>query len=113
MTGMMTDTKTSPVFSNVEDSHCSSLGKYRIGERGKSQWGIGVKYSLYGLEKTNKLAMKRAIVLHSWKSVPDKEVFPDGTPEGWGCPAVSNNFMKKIDAILQKSGRPVLLWVIG
>ncbi|MDQ3100801.1 MAG: murein L,D-transpeptidase catalytic domain family protein [Bacteroidota bacterium] len=33
-------TKEDPGFSNVEGSHCSSLGKYRIGERAHSDWGI-------------------------------------------------------------------------
>lgn len=59
------NSKATPVFSNDNDSHCSSLGKYKIGEHGVSQWGIKVKYLLYGLEKTNSNAVKREIVLHS------------------------------------------------
>lgn len=102
-----------PEFSNTPDSHCSSLGKYRIGERGVSQWGIKVKYNLYGLEKSNSNAMKRDIVLHSWDAVPDFTTFPMGTAEGWGCPAVSNNFMKKIDKMISNSEKPVLLWVVN
>jgi len=43
--------------------------------------------------------------------VPDTELYPDGTPEGWGCPAVSNNQMKFIDELIKKSDTPLLLWI--
>lgn len=103
--------KDSPVFSNSHDSHCSSLGKYKIGERGYSQWGIHVKYLMHGLEASNSNALPRAIVLHGWDAIEDHEVYPDGTPEGWGCPAVSNKFMTTLDGILKDRKKPVLLWV--
>ncbi len=106
-----TETSDAPEFSNVPESHCSSLGKYRIGKRGYSQWGIHVNYKLHGLEASNNRAYSRIIVLHSWDAVMDDEVFPEGTPEGWGCPAVSNSFMRQLDSILSKSDRPVLLWI--
>ena len=105
------DTKSSPVFSNVPDSHCSSLGKYKIGKRGYSQWGININYKLHGLDKSNSNAYKRYIVLHSWNMVPEKPVYPNGTPEGWGCPAVSNTTMRKLDKLLKNSIKPVLLWI--
>ena len=38
------ETKDNPSFSNIEDSHRSSLGKYKIGERGYSNWGVNTKY---------------------------------------------------------------------
>ena len=104
-------TKTSPVFSNTPDSHLSSLGKYRIGKRGYSNWGIHVNYRLHGLESTNSNAFSRDIVLHSWESVADLETYPKGTPEGWGCPAVSDNTMRELDSLLQNSGENVLLWI--
>lgn len=107
-----TFTKDNPKISNDFDSHCSSVGKYIIRDRGVSQWGIHVKYSLQGKDKTNSNAFERAIVLHSWEEIPDDEVHPRGTPEGWGCPAVSNLAMKEIDAKLKLSTKPVLLWVI-
>lgn len=97
--------------SNADGSHCSSLGKYIIGERGYSNWGVHVKYLLYGQEPTNKNALQRAIVLHSWDRVSDEEIYPDGTPEGWGCPAVSNRAMRVIDQKLKTSGKMVLMWV--
>ena len=100
-----------PVFSNVMDSHCSALGKYKIGARGYSQWGIHVNYLLYGLEKTNSNALARTIVLHSWNAIPDTETYPAGIAESWGCPAVPNDFMKALDLILKAKNKPVLLWI--
>jgi len=89
----------------------SSLGKYRIGKRGYSNWGINVNYKLHGLEASNSNAYKRIIVLHSWKDIPNDEVYPRGCPEGWGCPAVSNDFMRKLDVLLKNSRKSVLMWV--
>lgn len=100
-----------PVFSNVTDSHCSSLGKYKIGARGYSTFGIHVNYLLYGLDKTNNNALARTVVLHSWDAVSDKETYPAGIAESWGCPAVSNDFMMKIDDVLKTKTKPVLLWI--
>ena len=68
-------------------------------------------YKMHGLESSNSKAYERTIVLHSWDDIPHEEVYPSGTPEGWGCPAVSNDFMKVIDAKLQKASKNVLLWV--
>lgn len=103
--------KDNPTFSNVNNSHCSSLGKYKIGERGYSNWGINVKYLMHGLESSNNNALNRVIVFHSWEAVPDKEVYPKGTPEGWGCPAVSNDSFREIDALLKNSSKPALMWI--
>ncbi len=105
------DTKDSASFSNVIDSHRSSLGKYILGERGFSSWGINIKYLMHGLETTNSKALTRVIVLHSWDKMTDNEVFPAGTPEGWGCPTVSNTDMKFLDTILKKSSKPILFWI--
>ncbi|MCB9197288.1 MAG: murein L,D-transpeptidase catalytic domain family protein [Flavobacteriales bacterium] len=107
----MDNTKTNPVFSNQHESHCSSLGKYKIGKRGYSSWGINVNYKLHGLESSNSNAYDRVIVLHSWEAIPHKEVYPNGTPEGWGCPAVSNEFMTYLDGILKDKKKDVLLWI--
>ncbi|HEY4538626.1 MAG TPA: murein L,D-transpeptidase catalytic domain family protein [Faecalibacter sp.] len=106
-----TASKESPSFSNEDGSHLSSLGKYAIGERGWSNWGIHVKYLLHGLEEQNSNALKRVIVLHSWERVSDNEVYPEGTPEGWGCPAVSNQAMETLDGYLKNVNQPVLLWI--
>jgi len=104
--------KNNANISNEKDSHCSSTGKYVIGKRGVSSWGIKINYLLHGMDSSNSNALKRNIVLHSWDAISDEEIFPDGTPEGWGCPAVSNESLKRISAIIDSSKKPVLLWVI-
>lgn len=98
-------------FSNKDGSHCSSTGKYKIGQRAYSDWGVHVKYVLHGLDSSNSNALSRYIVFHSWEAVSDEEVYPAGTPEGWGCPTISNNSFKKIDPIIQASKKPVLMWI--
>ncbi|WP_312075735.1 murein L,D-transpeptidase catalytic domain-containing protein [Chryseobacterium sp.] len=105
------DSKENPKFSNQDGSHLSSLGKYKIGERGTSEWGVKTKYLMHGLEQTNSNALKRFIVFHSWERMSDEEVFPDGSPEGWGCPTISNNAFKKIDPLLKNSKKPILMWI--
>lgn len=105
------ESKDHPTFSNEDGSHLSSLGKYRIGERGSSEWGINIKYLLHGLDETNGNALKRTIVFHSWNEMSDQEIFPKGSPEGWGCPTVSNNALKSIDPLLKSSSKPVLMWI--
>src|ERR1043165_1198180 len=99
--------KDAPRFSNVDGSHCSSLGKYKLGERAWSDWGINVKYVMHGLESTNNNAQARLIVFHAWDKVSDDEVYPSGTPEGWGCPTISNNSMRWLDPKLKASAKPV------
>ncbi len=103
--------KNKPVFSNLPESHCSSLGKYKIGQRSASNWGIGIKYTLYGMEPSNSNALARTIVLHGWDAIPNNIPYPDGVAEGWGCPAVSNQHMQYLDSMLQKQSKPTLLWV--
>lgn len=99
-------------FDNRIDSHCSMKGKFKVGKRDYSSWGIHVKYWLHGLEKSNANAENRVVVLHSWDAVSDKEVYPQVSPLSWGCPAVSNAFMKKLDVKLKETKKPVLLWII-
>jgi L,D-transpeptidase catalytic domain len=105
------NTKDAPTFSNTVDSHRSSLGKYKIGERGFSSWGINIKYTMIGLEASNSNAQKQVVVFHSWEDMPQNEVFPAGSPEGWGCPTVANADMKSIDLKLKNSKKPVLMWI--
>lgn len=99
-------------FSNANSSHCSSKGKHKIGKRDYSSWGINVKYWLHGLESTNSNAEKRVVVLHSWEAVSNEEIFPRYAPLSWGCPAVSDDFMKLLDEKLKVVNQPVLLWIV-
>lgn len=106
-------TGAKPIFSNIEGSLCSSLGKYKLGVRSYSQWGINVQYKMHGLEKTNSNAYKRIIVFHSHTPLPDKEIYPQHLPMGWsfGCPVTSNEMMKYMDKKLQNSNKPTLMWI--
>lgn len=99
-------------FSNKEGSHCSSKGKYKIGKRAYSKWGIHVKYWLHGLEISNNNSVERIVVLHSWGAVKNEEIYPKYSPLSWGCPAVSDEFMKVLDEKLKATTKPVLLWII-
>jgi uncharacterized protein YijF (DUF1287 family) len=98
-------------FSNLANSHCSSYGKFKLGIRSYSSWGINIHYKIHGLEEHNNKVYERVIVLHSWEAVPDKEIFPNTLAQSWGCPAVSNEVMKKLDKVLQKQKLPTFLWI--
>lgn len=100
-------------FDKRTDSHCSMKGKYKIGSREYSSWGINVKYWLHGLEEQNETAEERVVVLHSWNKVANREIYPMYSPLSWGCPAVSDEFMKVLDKKLKQTKKPVLLWIIG
>ena len=106
-------TVSKPVFSNVEGSYCSSLGKYKVGIRSYSKWGINIHYKLHGLEATNDNAFKRYIVLHSYTPLPETEVYPLHLPLGisQGCPVISDEVMRKVDGLLKAEKKPLLLWV--
>ncbi len=105
--------KSNAITSNTSGSHCSSLGKYVLGERGYSNWGINVKYLMHGLEASNNNALSRQIVFHGWDMVTDYPVCPRGTAEGWGCPAISNTAMELMDKKIKGSkNRKILMWVI-
>ena len=70
-------------FSNVPDSHRSSLGSYLISERYAGKYGGSMRTD--GLESTNNLVRRRGIVMH-----PSNYVSADRAQQGmsWGCPAV-------------------------
>lgn len=99
------------VFSNVPDSRCTSLGKYKIGA---SYNGIyGFSYRLQGLDSSNNNALKRAIVLHSNSCVPDDETDEYPICFSYGCAMVSTNFLKKLKGYISKQGKtPILLSII-
>lgn len=99
-------------FSNKSNSHCSMKGKYKIGKRDYSSWGINIKYWLHGLESGNNNAVNRVVVLHSWDAVSNEEIYPRYSPLSWGCPAVSDEFMKVLDEKLKADNQSVLLWIV-
>jgi hypothetical protein len=106
-------TGSQPIFSNEDGSLLTSLGKYRIGIRSYSQWGINVHYKLHGLEESNNNAFKRIIVLHSHTTLSSTEIFPDHLPMGWsfGCPVTDDDTMTYLDNKLKNTKKSVLLWI--
>jgi hypothetical protein len=106
-------TGSQPIFSNEEGSLLTSIGKYKIGIRSYSQWGINVHYKLHGLEESNNNAFKRIIVLHSHTTLSPTEIFPDHLPMGWsfGCPVTDDDTMTYLDNKLKHTKKSVLLWI--
>jgi hypothetical protein len=98
-----------PIFSNTSGSGCSSLGKYKIGALYRGQWGKS--YRLYGLDKSNSNAYRRAVVIHGHGSVEDKEIYPRVLINSFGCPMVSYRFLDKLSSIIEHSKKPILLWI--
>jgi hypothetical protein len=97
------------IFSNIPNSKCTSLGKYKIGNPYNGSFGLS--YKLVGLEKTNSRALDRSVVLHSYYGVPNTEVYPAPISLSEGCPAVSSAFFTQIKAYMDESQEPILLWI--
>ncbi len=95
-------------YGNTVGCGCTSLGKYKIGYSYQGRFGLA--YKLYGLDKTNDKAFERFVVLHSHECVPESEV-KDEICQSDGCPTVSPGFLKYLKPLLDKSGKPVLLWI--
>jgi len=98
-----------PRFSNATSSGCSSLGKFKVGDFYKGKYGKS--FRLYGLDDCNSNAYKRAVVIHGYDCVPDKEIYPRVLCNSFGCVMVSYKFFDKISNIISKSGKPIVLWI--
>jgi hypothetical protein len=97
------------IFSNIPNSNCTSLGKYKIGNSYNGNFGLS--YKLMGLDKTNNRALDRAVVLHSYCGVPNSEVYPAPITLSEGCPAVSTAFFTQLKGYMDESQEPILLWI--
>ena len=95
-------------YGNTIGCGCTSLGKYRIGQFYHGRFGLA--YKLLGLEKTNDNAFKRFVVLHAHECVPEAEV-EDEICQSDGCPTVSTGLLQFIRPIIDRSQKPVLLWI--
>ncbi|MFC0779631.1 murein L,D-transpeptidase catalytic domain-containing protein [Flavobacterium sp. HJSW_4] len=95
-------------FSNLPNSNCTSLGRYSVEKPYKGVFGKA--FRLAGLDETNNNAMKRAIVLHKYKEVPQDE-------QGYyiinshGCPMVNDEFFKRLEKYIESSNSKILLSV--
>jgi hypothetical protein len=98
-------------FSNTPNSLCSSPGRYRVGAKYNGRFGKA--YKLHGLDKSNDKAFERFIVLHAYECVPDTAPYPDYLCNSEGCPMISYKFLDTLSSYIDKSKKPVLLWIVG
>ena len=96
-------------FSNVSGSNCSSLGRFKIGQKYHGQFGTA--YKLHGLDTSNSNAYGRFVVLHAHSCVPDDETVT-GICKSEGCPTVSPNMLNKLEPYLDRSDKPILLSIV-
>ena len=94
-------------FSNVDGSFQSSLGKYEIKESYSGKFGKS--YRLNGLDSTNSNAMSRAIVLHSYHCIPDKES-TNPACLSLGCPMLSQNAFNQTAKYIDQSKQSIILY---
>ncbi|KIC63050.1 murein L,D-transpeptidase catalytic domain-containing protein [Chryseobacterium taiwanense] len=94
-------------FSNIDGSHQSSLGKYEINESYTGKFGKA--YRLDGLDETNSNARSRAIVLHSYYCIPDKES-ANSACLSFGCPMLSKNAFNETAKYIDQSEQPIILY---
>ena len=97
-------------YNNEIGDGCTSLGKYKVGNPYNGKFGRA--YKLHGLDKTNNNAFARFVVLHSYECVPETETDEDICQSN-GCPMVSPGFLKNLQQIIDKSGKPILLYIYG
>jgi len=96
-------------FSNLNNSGCSSLGKYKVGAFYNGSYGASVR--LHGMDKSNSNAFSRGVVIHGYDCVPNEEIYPRVLCNSLGCPMVSYDFFDTLSKIIGKSERPILLWI--
>ena len=95
-------------FSNVNNSLCTALGKYSIGNSYNGQFGKA--YKMYGLDSTNDNAFLRNIVLHKYKDVPYQEQI-HAICNSYGCPMVNEKFYNRLEKIIDGSDKKILLYI--
>ena len=98
-------------FSNLDDSHETSLGLYRVGKKIESP-KHGPALLLDGLDKgVNDKALAREIIMHGAEYVSAPFIAAHGRlGRSWGCPAVPEADMARIIDLLADGG---LLYVNG
>ena len=97
--GSATGGRWATSFSNVPESHQTSLGLYRASERYTGRHGASMR--LDGLQESNDRARGRAIVVHPADYAGDAWVAEHGRAgRSWGCPAVPpEDSARLIDAL--------------
>ena len=100
-----------PKFSNTPNEGCSSLGKYKVGNKYNGRFGTAFK--LHGLDSSNSNAFRRFVVLHGYSCVPDKASYPFPICNSLGCPMVSYSFLTKLEKVIHDSRKPILLYIFN
>ena len=101
-----------PSFSNKEGSRGSSLGAFKIAEKGYSAT-VGLRFALDGLDASNSNVRRRNILIHSSRYVGIMHHLTSYLPlsdASWGCFTTSPAMLKKIEALCDKSKKPILLY---
>lgn len=93
-------------FSNTANSHCTSLGKYRIGAFYSGRFGKA--YKLHGLDSTNSNALARNIVLHAYNDMPYGPQ-NDDVCNSLGCPMVNDRFYQRLQRHIDAAPKPIIL----
>lgn len=104
--GSETGYEDSLTFSNVPNSNCTSLGRYKIGSAYTGNFGRS--YKLHGLDPSNSKAFERYVVLHRYSCVPDEEQ-PYAICNSLGCPMVSEHYFEELDKIIRSAPEPMIL----
>lgn len=87
-------------FSNLENSHQTSLGLYLVGPTYPGHYGETLR--LYGLDSSNSNAYWRDIVMHgAWYAKPQVIDRLGRLGLSHGCPAVDPKLMKKLIPLLK------------
>lgn len=105
--GTSTGDTPGPVFSDVPDSHCSSLGAFATAELYEGKHGLSLR--LDGLQPgINGRARERDIVMHGADYVSEQHITDYGRlGRSWGCPAVRPGVSD--DLVQALAGRAFLL----
>ena len=75
-------------FSDEPGKYASTLGLFRIGDSYEGKHGLSIR--LKGMEKSNRNAEQRAVVIHkAWYCEPGFIRQYERCGNSWGCPALS------------------------
>jgi hypothetical protein len=98
------DSGLSMSFSNIEDSHQSSLGMMQAAETYTGDFGYSMR--LDGLEAGyNDAVRARYIVMHPWSG--SREGYAEyygAAAETWGCPAIDDRLSEEVIDFLANGG---------
>lgn len=87
-------------FSNVNGSHCSSLGHYKIGKERKMYTKPYMAFEVDGLDATNSNARSRSILIH-----------PSILPLSYGCITLSPDNYDELSKHIHATSGNLIMWV--